>query len=538
MNEVERLQSKVDELQRELAALRGDSGALWAKREWLWNKVEKLTGQGTWIWDLAQQRVEWSAHLYEILGVDECVSGTEAAGDFDRRVHPDDFPEFARGRARALDGLSNEPARFRFLRDDGVWVHLALVASPVADSRGTVTAFVGAILDMTYYEETKRRLVHHGRLESMGQLAGSVAHDFNNLLTVVAGNAEILRLGSAASNSPSEAEAALEQIIQSAAQGAELTRQLMTFTGRAQGLPESLDVDEVTHECEGLFTRIAPAEIRVRALATSDGARICVERGQLQSALLNLAINACDAMPEGGTLTLQARPARAGDFESHTDPTQPQLGDFIAFDVEDTGIGMTDAIASQVFEPFFTTKSELRGTGLGLPSIRAFAEKAGGWVAVTTRPGEGCRFTLILPRARGSQPQQELQLHNRVDEGTRARILLVEDDPGVRDLVLRMLAATGHETYAAASADEALVRWPELCSKVDLLLSDLAMPGMNGRQLATHLRNEQPELRVVFMTGFDPEAKECDASELVLHKPFTCEALLESITRSLDNPAR
>jgi PAS domain S-box-containing protein len=384
--------------------------------------------------------------------------------------------------------------------------------------------------------QTEEALNHAARLESVGQLTGGIAHDFNNLLTVIQGNLQVLE------ELPALAEDDYGQQLVDAAmrasrRGAELTGKLLAFSRRQVLQPSQVDAGGMLHSLAGMLRRTLDQRIRIEVEVPPGCPPVMADPGQLESALLNIAINARDAMPEGGTLRFSAEPCAALPAEVRNaldDPSAPEDG-FVALSIADTGTGMPDAVRERAFEPFFTTKEAGRGTGLGLSTVYGFVKQSRGAVAIDSAPGAGTTLTLYIPRpwATAVPGAEDAAVAEAVPAGLR--VLMVEDDAEVRSVVRTFLDTLGCAVTAAASGEQALLALgPE--ASYDLLLTDIALgPGMRGTQLAAEAQKRFPEMAVLLMSGYSSELLEADrdsppAWEL-LRKPYTREELARAITR-------
>ncbi|HVN33530.1 MAG TPA: ATP-binding protein, partial [Thermoanaerobaculaceae bacterium] len=396
-----------------------------------------------------------------------------------------------------------------------------------ADGRSLVV-----LRDVTQRRLVEERLGHAQRLEMIGQLAGGVAHDFNNLLTAVAGNATLL----AEHADPGVRELA-EEIQGARRSGSALTQQLLAFARRDVHRSEALDLAEVVSGTSRLLTRLL-GEHHLLALDATQATPVLADRAQLEQVLLNLVGNARDAMPDGGTVSVQIRTLDQADAAA--------LGSSLAasrqalLEVADTGTGMSPEVQARIFEPFFTTKPRGRGTGLGLATVHGIAAQSGGQVAVESSPGKGARFRVFLPAGE--------DLHSAapaVGEGAAPgggeRVLLVEDDPSVRSLVERLLSRAGYKVAACADSDQALAAADQE-PRLDLLVSDIGMPGRNGPELAALLRRTRPALPVLFISGYPLNAEsvqEAPENQLdVLQKPFEPSEFLRRVRKALERAPR
>ncbi len=385
------------------------------------------------------------------------------------------------------------------------------------------------LVEIQEREHAEAALRQAQRMEAIGQLTGGIAHDFNNLLMVVTSNAELLRRYGL----DERGSARVASILQATERGERLTRQLLTFSRRQVLHPETLDLRQVAREIADMLSRSLRADIAVTTDIAEDLLPVAVDRGELELALLNIGVNARDAMPGGGTLRMTAHNVRLG---ASGGPGPALEGDFVALTLIDNGTGMTPEVAAQAFEPFFTTKEVGQGSGLGLSQVYGFAQQSGGMAVISSERGRGTAITLFLPVASG--PERAAPMPQAAAKGgmPRIRVLLVEDDAEVAAASLALLRELGCEAEVAGDSDRALAaleRGPD----VDLLISDIVMPGaMNGIDLARLLRGRRPELPIVLATGYSQYAREV-ASEgfILLEKPYRLDALARAIEAALSD---
>jgi len=391
--------------------------------------------------------------------------------------------------------------------------------APMRTQRRRLAGYVVVLHDVTERRDLEEQLRQAQKMEAVGKLAGGVAHDFNNLLTAILGFATL-----AEDDVPADSPVrdALWQIRRSAEQAAILTRQLLAF-GRRQILqPEVLDLNRVVSTVEPMLRRLIGEDITITTDLAPDLPPLRADRSQLEQVLLNLAVNARDAMPTGGVLTI--RTFAATEVGPPADGDALPAGTYVALEVTDTGEGMETEVLERIFEPFFTTKEFGRGTGLGLSTVYGIVKQSGGDVRVRTALGRGTTFTVLLPAA-GAQPAPEPPAEPAVEGVKRARVLLVEDDEAVRDLVEEVLRASGVDVLVATNPAEALAIAARQSVTFDLLISDLAMPTMSGAELAERLSSLRPGLRVLFISGYPVEESVTEGLRLsglrYLAKPFT-----------------
>jgi CheY-like chemotaxis protein len=374
-------------------------------------------------------------------------------------------------------------------------------------------------------------------MEAVGRLAGGVAHDFNNVLSVILGHAERLQRALGAEH-PARADTV--QIISAAERAAVLTRQLLAF-GRRQVLePRIVRLDSVANEARGSLDHVLGERIDLTLQAPSALGRVRADPGQMTEVLLNLAVNARDAMPDGGRLTIEFADVALDEryAREHT-PCEP--GRYVMMAVTDTGTGMDAETSQRVFEPFFTTKPGAHGAGLGLATVYGIVKQSGGFIWVYSEPGVGTSFKVYLPRV--DEPAEEGRLLAEPDAARPvrrgARLLVVEDDDGVREIMADLLEAAGYAVSAIGHPLVALETVAALGEAPDLLVTDVVMPGMSGRDLAQRLRSRQPDLRVIFVSGYAGEALarrgEIDSGDRFLLKPFSEKAFLLAVAEALES---
>ena len=398
---------------------------------------------------------------------------------------------------------------------------------------GRVEAVFGIARDLTVQRTLEAQLRQAQKMEAVGRLAGGVAHDFNNLLTVILNYGTLI-----AEDLPesSEVHVDLGEILKAATRAADLTRQLLAFGRKQVLLPRLLDANEQVANVAGMLRRVIGEDIRLETELCGDAWPVFADPGQLEQVLMNLAVNARDAMPDGGTLRLRTDNVVV---ESAT-RSRPGIvaGEYVSLVVEDTGHGIDPRVIPQIFEPFFTTKAPGAGTGLGLATVYGIVKQSDGYVYVDSAPGEGSRFTVFLPRAAGrAMTGSEAEMRPAPPRGTET-ILLVEDETAVRTVTRRMLEAQGYTVREAASAAEALRLVDAEDGRVDLVVTDVVMPEQSGRALCEQLAARWPRMRVLYMSGYtDDEILRRGLAEpgrMFLEKPFTAGRLASAVRRSLD----
>jgi nitrogen-specific signal transduction histidine kinase len=404
-----------------------------------------------------------------------------------------------------------------------------VAATATRDAGGRPVRVSAVVVDLTERKRLEAQFQQSQKMEAVGRLAGGVAHDFNNLLTVIIGYGQILleRLP--------PADAARELVAEMTAAGeraAGLTSQLLAFSRRAPLEPQVLDVNRVVAESERLLRRLIGEDVVLTTALAPNAGLVRADQTQLEQVLMNLAVNARDAMPSGGRLLIETRPVNLrGDATPYAD-LRP--GQYIQLAVSDTGTGMSDAVKAHLFEPFFTTKGPGKGTGLGLAMVYGAVRALGGHVSVYSELGIGTTFKVLLPAAAtGAAPGPGSAEVRLVPKGTET-VLLVEDDEQVRRMARLALTTQGYEVVEAPAGADAVAH----PGPIDLLMTDVVMPGMSGREVAAALRGRNPGLKVLYVSGYTDEAiighGIVEPAAAFLQKPFTPFGLARKVRAVLD----
>jgi PAS domain S-box-containing protein len=391
---------------------------------------------------------------------------------------------------------------------------------------GQRTLLFSIVHDVTDRARLESQLHQSRKMEALGQLAGGVAHDFNNLLTAILGYGELI----VAQTEPgSQANSAASQVVRIASRAEELTRQLLDFSRKQLLRPDVVSLNEAVRESARLLERVLGEQVELRLELSDEACDVRADPGQLELLIMNLAVNARDAMPTGGMLHIRTERLRSG-----------RGADEVVLSVRDDGVGMTEEVRARIFEPFFTTKDKLKGTGLGLATVYSIVQQGGGQIEVESAPGRGSTFRIRLPAARKPRRLAATAPEKRegAAEGAGYTVLLVEDEQDVRDVLRQMLALRGYRVLEAKNAAEALELASGQDGEIHALVSDLRMPGMGGRELANRLAGTRPGLRTVLMSGY-AEAGGAGASDVpneravFIQKPFRGRALAEALGRAL-----
>jgi signal transduction histidine kinase/CheY-like chemotaxis protein len=405
--------------------------------------------------------------------------------------------------------------------------------------RADLLGFAKVTHDLTDQRHLEEQLQQAQKMEAVGSLAGGVAHDFNNLMSVVISYSELLA-ADLKEGDPMRAD--LGEIRDAGLRAAELTRQLLAFSRQQVLQPRLVDLTQIVRGMERMLKRLIGDDVELTAHCAPDLGTALVDPGQMEQVIMNLAVNARDAMPDGGQLTIETK-AVALDETYASEHMGVKAGPHIMLEVRDTGAGMDEVTQARMFEPFFTTKEPGKGTGLGLATVFGIVEQSGGTICVRSELGKGTRFTIYLPRSNrqalappSSRPPSSQTLHGS------ETILLVEDDERVRPLARTILRRYGYNVLEARSGGDALTLCGQHKAPIHLLLTDLVMPHMSGRQLAERLLAVRPEMKVLYMSGYTNDAIIRDRirhSKLAfIQKPITPEALVRKIRESLASPSR
>jgi hypothetical protein len=417
---------------------------------------------------------------------------------------------------------------------DGTLIDVEITAGRV-EFEGRDAALILAH-DVSERRRMEQRLIEAEKLEAVGRLAGGVAHDFNNLLTVIHGYALLL-----AERTKGDGKEELGEIVHAAEQASGLTRQLLAFSRRQVMQADVIDLNHIVARMQSMLQRIIGDDVSVGVRFAQGLSPIEADRAQIERVILNLAANARDAMPEGGRLTIETANVELDEdyVASHGDASP---GPHVMLAVSDTGAGMSEEVQRHLFEPFYTTKPAGAGTGLGLATVFGVVKQSGGSIYLYSEEGSGTTFKIYLPAATTATPAKAAPASgDGAAGGAGETILVVEDDPGVRELVRLMLEASGYSVVAAAGAEEAERVCAARGDGIDLVLTDVVMPGVNGRMLAERLVELCPAMRVLFMSGYSDEAVYHHGvirpESAFIEKPFTALTLTRKVRELLDSPA-
>ena len=419
---------------------------------------------------------------------------------------------------------------FELKHRDGRVFQAAVTNSPILDEDGTLLGVVGVSSDLTERNKLQESLRQAQRLEAVGRLAGGVAHDFNNLLTVISGTVNLLLEDSALTESAREDLLDIEQQVK---RGGRLTRQLLAFSRRQVLQPTHMDMCGTVLRMESLLSRLLGEDLLLQTQLCKDPCIVFADPGQVEQVIVNLAVNARDAMPQGGTLGIRVD---CVERPSETEGESPSS--FVRLSVSDTGGGIAPEIMPHLFEPFFTTKSQDQGTGLGLATVHGIVNQSGGFVEVESQLKHGSEFHVFLPRSQSVESLAPSSSEQVPSKGGQERILLVEDDNSIRSVLCRSLSNLGYQVFDAPDGASALELFEQQGGAVDLVITDLVMPGMSGLELVEKLRKRDPQMAVLLMSGYSEEFLAGRGGEFrneaFMEKPFDLKVAMRLVREILD----
>jgi PAS domain S-box-containing protein len=484
-------------------------------------------GVGIWDMNLKTDNLIWDAYMHQLYG----IPPEEFGGDYDTwlsAVHESDRDATHEELRKALESQQVYACSFRIRRPDGDVRNVEMHCLIQRDYEGVPERLVGINVDATDRIRTEEQLRQAQKMESVGQLAGGVAHDFNNILMAILGYAEMLQ-----DDLTPEQESALEmvrQIEKGANRAAGLTRQLLTFSRRQPIEPRPLEFNALTEDLLKMIRRTLGEHVELTFEAGADAPNILADPGQIEQVIMNLCVNGRDAMPNGGKLTLKTS---ATYLEEDPNGTGANPGPFACLSVIDTGHGMDQDTIRQIFEPFFTTKELGRGTGLGLATVYAIVQQHNGTISVNSELGQGSAFHVYLPAYEADSNAVEVD-HHEAEQGGTETILLAEDDEPLRLLATRILTKAGYVVKGVRDGNRALEAVEQIGDEVDLALLDVMMPGTNGYNVARSLRDRNPDLPILMMSGYNDVEPDTRLKVPLLKKPYSRAELLSTIRQLLD----
>ncbi|HME34797.1 MAG TPA: PAS domain S-box protein [Candidatus Sulfotelmatobacter sp.] len=482
-------------------------------------------------WDLEFRVTAWNPSAERIFG----YSRQEAIRQHGSFIVP---PQYRQLVDKVWQALISQRGGTRNTNDnltkDGRTISCEWYNTPLVDESGRVLGVASLVHDVTERVALEERLRQSQKMEAVGRLAGGVAHDFNNLLTVILGYSQILAEGVPAGSRLADSTA---QIKSAADRAAGITRQLLAFSRKTVLSPRVINLNDIMLNLDSLLRRLIGEDIEVLTVPSNDLGSVKADPGQIEQVIMNLALNARDAMPQGGKLTLETSNEQLDEsYAERHRPTEP--GRYVMLAVSDTGHGMTPETLARIFEPFYTTKEVGKGTGLGLSMVYGIVKQSGGYIWVYSEPDRGTTFKIYLPRVDQLAETTGAERPKSVQRGTET-ILLVEDDPQLRQLSSSVLAHCGYKVLTANGPEEGLAVCRENHRDIRLLVTDVVMPRMNGRQLAEQILQVSPNIKVLYISGYTSNAivhyGVLDPGLWFLPKPFTLSALVAKVREVLDS---
>ena len=485
---------------------------------------------GTWEWDLRTGEIIHMAGIDRLL---EPYRGTfsRTVESFLDCVHPDDRKMVAQSFDRAPEGADYD-IEFRLGRSDGDVRWVRAQGLVFFDRSGEAIRMIGVLMDIDRSRGLEEQLRQAQKMEAVGRLAGGVAHEFNNQLMIIGGHSELLQLKMDPADPLKVDVGVIKQAVEHAAL---VTSRLLAFSRKQVVQPKVLDVNSLIADAEKMLRNLIGEDIDIITTFDIEPMHVRVDPVQIQQVIINLAINARDAMPRGGRFAVTTA---AVDVDGTTRHVDLHPGAYTRVTVSDTGYGMDRETLAHIFEPFFTTKGPGRGTGLGLSTVYGIVEQNGGAIAVESEPGIGTTFEIYLPRVEApSESPDESDLERTEPLGGSETILLVEDEEMVRKLICRVLSESGYNVLEADSGEEAL-RVCQTNADIHLVVTDVVMPGMDGRELAQQLRAMRPEIKIIYVSGYADVLSGPGELEPFLQKPFAPDAILDKVHDVLAAPGR
>lgn len=449
------------------------------------------------------------------------------------QVHPEDRDKVQKAAADALSTGQGISLEYRIRHKEGSWRTLESRASTIMKD-GSVERLVIVNRDVTERKRLEEQFRQSQKMEAVGRLSGGVAHDFNNLLGVIIGYGEVLQDGITNDN---RLRTCVDEMLKAGHRAAGLTRQLLAFSRQQVMDPKILDLNLVVRDMEKMLKRLIGEDIRLLTHLDGSLGRIKADQGQIEQVVMNLAVNARDAMPKGGELAIETSTFYVDEEFTRLYPYPMVTGDYVMLSVTDNGIGMDATTRARVFEPFFTTKEKGQGTGLGLSMVYGVVKQSGGYIDVHSELGRGASFKILLPVAQDTQPRQSVPTAPaELLQGTET-VLIVEDETSLRKLTCQLLALCGYTVLEADSGAEAVKVSREYEGAIHLLLTDVVMPVMSGRMVADQIMKDRPETRVLFMSGYTGQTVGQHGvlaeGSFYLQKPFTREGLACKVREAL-----
>ena len=503
--------------------------------------LARATSDAVRDWDVKTGALSWPFGLEKFFGYSDAEA--DSFTFWFSHIHAEDLARIQESLGAALDGADERwTGEYRFQHADGRYLHILDRALISRDASGAPLRAVCAMMDVTERKQLQAQACRSQRMEAFGQLAGGVAHDFNNFLTTILGYSDLILSENLVKGQIANQ---ISEIRDAAGRASSLTNQLLAFSRRQALEPAVLAINPFLTNFERSLLPLLGENISITCNfhQLKEGAHVRVDPGQLSQIILNLAVNARDAMPKGGRLTIETAVARAGpESDALCNGTDFAPGEYVVITVVDNGAGMTDEVKTRLFEPFFTTKDSGKRSGLGLATSYGIVRQSGGHICAESTLGKGSTFRIFLPRvATPPAPTYKRRSHAKSLTGTET-ILVLEDDISVRHLAIRVLRRLGYEVIEAARGEDAKRSLAQKgAHKIDLLLTDVVLPEMSGRDFADWLCLTSPKTKVIFVSGYLEESLQPndrrDPRSTFLPKPFTPEQLASKVREVLDAKA-
>lgn len=533
---VRKLEDKMLEMENEVSERKKAIDALQRSQELL-QATQTLSKLGGWEYDLDTQETYWTDEMYRLHDLDKDCAPEELAY-LSLAGYPDESKALLQQYIEDLATNGNPYNLETWYTTKGGRKIFIRASAEAKWEDGRIRRIMGTFQDITESKEAEIRqhelmeqLRQAQKLDSIGQLAGGVAHDFNNILTVILGYSEEI-MNNLHDQDPLRQD--IQEIINAGQRASSLTRQLLTFSRKQVIKPELINLNDTITNLSKMLMRLIGEDVDFILNLGDDVPSIMADIGQIEQVIMNLVINAREAMQMGGRLTISTFKYEAEpEFRKHH--RMIAGNSFAVLKVEDTGCGMDKSTLEHIYEPFFTTKAKGHGTGLGLPTVYGIVRQASGHINVDSAPGKGATFVIMLPATNDELQTEQKPEVQIIPEGNKELVLIVEDDPSISDLSGKMIQKMGYRVMLAESADKAIVMIEDEGLRPELVISDVVMPGLSGLELAAIIRYKHPEMKVILMSGYTEQVimkhGEMDPNIPFLHKPFTRQELQDRITQ-------
>lgn len=497
-------------------------------------EAQRIAHLGNWDLELVKNELRWSDEVFRIFG----LKPQEFEGTFEgflKRVHPDDRGAVGSLYKNSVKDKAQYDIVYRIVRPDGEVRYVHDKAENIKYETGNTTRVIGTVQDITEQKKLEEQLHQSQKMEAIGKLAGGVAHDFNNMLTTIMGYTDIMLMQV---DQESPLRGSMEEIKKASERAASLTNQLLAFSRKQMIQPIVLNINRALAEMDKMLRRLIGEDIDLATILEPELWKVKFDPGQMDQVVMNLAVNAKDAMPKGGKLTIETANVDLDEVYAHQHGIELKPGHFVVLAVSDTGVGIDEETQSRIFEPFFTTKEKGKGTGLGLSTVYGIVKQSGGYIWIYSEPDQGTTFKIYLPKTEEEiafLAEDQMQPQNLAGSET---ILLAEDDTSARKLIRSSLQEYGYWVLEAQDGKEALQLIEHHKGPIHMLLTDVVMPGMSGRELAERLQPLQPKMKILYMSGYTDNAivhhGVLESGMQFIQKPFTPKALVSKVRKVLD----